>query len=200
MRYSMITLVLVLAEGERHIKGNGWFSDGRCALTGSWSKDENGVVKINFTMSFDDASLSSIFFDGRFDTEGDILTGKWAYSTEIDYYIGIIEFRRILPRYLTLYPTFQDLSDDKPRALWRFVIAAVRNDIRRDHWSWSYFTQRRDDRKQVVPLLVRRHFGRITTWEEDTAFFAILQRLTPADACFYYSKANLIKANTIIHV
>ena len=201
MRFSMITLALVPAEGEHHIKANGWFSNGRCVVTGSWSKDENGVAKIIFKMSFDDVSLFSVFFDGLFDTEHDILTGKWAYSAETDYSIGVIEFRRIPPCYLALYPPIQELSDDKPRALWRFAIAAVRNDIRRDHWSWSYFAQRRDDRKRVIPLLIRsRYFGRMLTWEEDTTLSETLQRLTPADACFYHSRANLIRANTCIHV
>ena len=201
MRFSMITLALVPAEGEHHIKANGWFSNGHCAVIGSWFQDENGIVKTKFKMSFDDESLYSIFFDGRFDTERDVLTGKWAYSAETDYSIGVIEFRRIPPCHLTLCPPIQELSDDKPRALWRFVIAAVRNDIRRDHWSWSYFTKRRDDRKGVIPLLIRsRYFGRKLTREEDKALYEILQRLTPADACFYHSKANLIKAKTCIHM
>lgn|SRR6266850_1980657 len=204
IRFSMITLVLVPAEGEHRIKANGWFSSGRCAVTGSWSKDENGVVKINFKMTFDDVSLFSVFFNGRFDTERDVLTGKWAYSaedTETDYPLGVIEFRRIPPCYLSLYPSIQELSADKPRALWRFVIAAVQNDIRRDHWSWSYFTQRRDDRESVIPLLIRsRYFGCMLTGEEEMALTATLQRLTPADACFYHSKADLMRANTCLHV
>jgi hypothetical protein len=206
MRFSMITLVLVPAEGEHRIKANGWFSNGRCAVTGSWSKDENGVVEINFKMTFDDLSLYSVFFNGRFDTERDALTGKWAYAAEdaeTDYAMGVIEFRRISPCYLSLYPSIQELSDDnlKPRALWQFVIAAVRSDIRRNHWSWSYFSQRRDDRKSVVPLLIRsRYFGRTLTGEEDMALNATLQRLTPADACFYHSKADLMRAKTCIHV
>ena len=203
-RFSMITLVLVPAEGEHRIKANGWFSNGRCAVTGSWSRDENGVVKTNFKMTFDDVSLFSVFFSGRFDIERRVLIGKWDYlaeDTETDYPMGVMEFRRIPPCYLSLYPPIQELSNNKPRALWRFVIAAVRNDIRRDHWSWSYFAQRRDDRESVIPLLVRsRYFGRPLTGEEDMALAATLQRLTSADACFYHSKANLMRANTCLHV
>jgi hypothetical protein len=203
-RFSMITLVLVPAEGEDGVKANGWFSNGRCAVTGSWSKDENGIVKLIFKMTFDDVSLYSVFFNGRFNTEREVLTGKWDYSAEeaeTDYPMGVIEFRRIPPCYLSLYPSIEELSDNKPRALWQFAIAAVRNDIRRDHWSWSYFSQRRDDREILIPLLIRsRYSGRRLTWEERMARTATLQRLTPADACFYHSKADLIRAKTCIHV
>jgi hypothetical protein len=203
-RFSMITLVLVPADGEDGVKANGWFSNGRCAVTGSWSKDENGVVKINFKMTFDDVSLYSVFFNGQFDTEHDALTGKWDYlaeDTETDYPMGVIEFRRIPPYYLSLYPPIQELSDDKPRVLWKFAIAAVRNDIRREHWSRSYFSQRRDDRETLIPLLIRSPYsGRRLTWEERMALTAILQRLTPADAFFYHSKADLMRAKICIHV
>jgi hypothetical protein len=47
-----------------------------------------------------------------------------------------MEFRRIPPRYLAVYPSIKELSDNNPRlksrALWGFAIAAVRNDIRRE--------------------------------------------------------------------
>jgi hypothetical protein len=195
----MITLAFVPADSEQHLKANGWFSNGRCTAAGPWSKDENGILQIEFKVSFDDVSLSSIFFKGHFDTERDALTGKWNYGAIQGYDFGYIEFRRTPLRYLTVYPSIEELSDDKPRALWRFVIAAVRNDIRRDHWSWSYFMQRRDDRESVIPLLIRsRYFGPILGFEEGRALAETLQRLTPVDACFYHSKANLIRAKTCI--
>jgi hypothetical protein len=101
-----------------------------------------------------------------------------------------MEFRRIPPRYLTVYPSIKELSDNKPRALWGFAIAAVRNDIRRERWSWSYFSQRRKDRMAVISLGIR-YFTlgrRLTT--KDQRCTAAAQRLTAADACFYFSKIN----------
>src|ERR1700748_319222 len=58
------------------------------------------------------------------------LTGVWGRSAEPESCLGLLEFRRILPRRLTVYPSIKELSDNKPRALWKFAIAAVRNDIR----------------------------------------------------------------------
>ena len=203
----MITLVLMPGEGEHRIKANGWFSDGRCTATGSWSKDENGVVKVNFKMTIDDAFFFSLFstykfFNGVFDTDREVLTGLLTYSaedTEAPFSPGIV-FHRIPPCYLSLYPPIQELTADKPRALWRFVIAAVRNDIRRDRWPWSYFAQRRDDRKMVLTLVTRSlYFGQPLNDEEVQRCCAVSQRLTPADACFYGSRIDYIRANTWVH-
>jgi hypothetical protein len=107
---------------------------------------------------------------------------------------------KIPPRYLTVYPTIKELSDNKPRALWGFAIAAVRNDIRRERWSWSYFSRRRDDRKTVLTLVTRYlYFGEPLNSEEIQRCCATTQRLTPADACFYGSRVDYIRANTWVH-
>ncbi len=112
-----------------------------------------------------------------------------------------MEFRRIPPRYLTVYPTIKELSDNKSRALWGFAIAAVRNDVRRERWSWSYFAQRRKDREAVISLGVRYlYFGKPLNNEEDQLFGAAKLRLTAADACFYDSKINRTVTYTQVHV
>ncbi|KAF8259842.1 hypothetical protein EI94DRAFT_1812645 [Lactarius quietus] len=88
----------------------------------------------NFKMTFQKfQSVSwSAFFEGRFDAARDALTGVWGF--------------------------FEELSDNKPRALWRFAIAAVRDDVRRTRWSWSYFARRRKDRQTVLSLGIRDWF------------------------------------------
>ena len=66
-------------------------------------------------------------FKGRFDPVRDALTGAWGALTDQENSSGPMEFRRTLPRCLIVYPSIIELSDNKPR------IAAVRNDIRRNH-------------------------------------------------------------------
>jgi hypothetical protein len=84
--------------------------------------------------------------------------------------------------------------------LWKFAIAAVRNDVRRDHWTWSYFSQRRNDRQAVISLLVRsRWFGPPLSSEETETLHAITRRLIPDDAYFYDSKVDHIRAYTRVH-
>jgi len=198
----MITLVLVPGSGEGDIKAESWSLKGRSSITGTWSKGENGIIQVTFKMSFHDAGYHGpIFVNGHFDPERNSLTDVWGYSAELGGAKWMTEFRRIPSHYLTVYPNIRELSDSKPRALWRFAITAVRNDIRRDHWSWSYFSQRRDDRKSIIPLLLRIfYFGPDLSDEEERAFLATTQRLTPADCCFYESNARYIRANARVHL
>lgn len=198
----MVTFILVPGEGDHGFKAEAWTLQGCQRITGSWSQSEDGVIQIKFKMTFSSDGLiwASIFFNGRFDPERDALTGIWGLSADLEVTIGKMEFRRIPPCYLAVYPSIKDLEDNKPRALWRFAIAAVRNDILRSRWAWSYFSQRRDDRKTLVPFLVRlRWFGPPLNEEETKTLHAITRRLTPADACFYDSKADRIRAYTWVH-
>ena len=200
--HSMMTFVLVPGEGERGFKGDLWSLNGRQTIAGSWSKGEDDAMQINFKfkLSFSSTLWASMFFNGRFDPDHDALTGVWGRSAKLESSMGIMELRRILPRYLTVYPSIKELRDNKPRALWKFAIAAVRDDIRREHWTWSYFSRRRDDRKTVVSLLVRsRWFGTPLNAEETGTLREITRRLTPNDACFYDSMVEHIRAFTCVH-
>jgi hypothetical protein len=200
--YSMMTFVLEPANGGHKFKANAWSIRGRFTVTGSWSKGENHVMEIKLKMTFHGALSSVVFFTGRFDEERDALTGVWGLLADAENSNGMMEFRRIPPRYLTVYPSLKELSDCKPRALWRFAIAAVRNDIRRERWSWSYFAQRRKDRVTVISLGGRYFFdvGMPVSDEEAQLCSDAAQRLSPADACFYISKISRILSYEAVHV
>ena len=200
--HSMMTFVLKPAEGKRDFKTYVWSLKGRQSIVGSWSEGEDDVIQIKFKMSFLSASViwAPIFFSGRFDSRRDALTGAWGLSAQLEDSMGKMEFRRIPPNYLTVYPSIKELRDDRPRALWRFAIAAVRNDVQRDNWAWSFFSQRRDARKTISPPLVRsRWFGPPLNAEETETLHESIRGLTPGDACFYDSKVDHIRAYTWVH-
>jgi hypothetical protein len=196
----MMTFVLVPAKGVGEIKADAWSLKGRYTITGSWSKDETGVIQIKLKMTFLAVTLDPKFFNGQFDAERDALTGVWGSSADLENSTEKMECRRIAPHYLAVYPNMKELSGDKVRSLWRFAISAVRNDIRRNHWLWAYFSQRRDDRETMVPLMVRsRYFGPPLRLEEIQPLYIIGPRQTSADACFYDSKAYHILTHTWVH-
>jgi hypothetical protein len=200
----MMTLVLEPADGGQEFKANAWSIRGRFTITGSWHKGQDDITQIKFTMTFQrfQGVPWSVFFAGQFDAERDALTGFWGRSAGPEGWRGWLEFRRIPLRYLTIYPSIKELSDSnlKSRALWRFAIAAVFYDIRRERWSWSYFSQRRKDRLAVISLGIRYwHFGTPIN-AKDRPCTAAAQRLTAADACFYFSKINRIAAYAQLHV
>ena len=197
----MMTFVLMRGENEREFKTEVWSLKGHQTIPGSWSKGEDNIIQIKFKYKilFSSSMWCPVFVDVRFDQERDALTGVWAMSTDLESW-GEIEFRRIPPRYLVVYPSIKELSNDKPRALWRFAIAAVRNDIRRNNWTWSYFSERRDNRKTITSLLVRdRWFGPPLSNEEFWTLYATTQKLTPGDACFYDSLVDHVRAYTCVH-
>ena len=199
----MVTLVLEPAEGEQDLKANTWSNRGRHIMAGSWFKGTDNVLQIKLKMTFTSTLWSPEFFVGHFDPKRDALTGSvWASSADQrSPPSGKMEFRRIPPCYLTVYPSIKELSHKRPSALWRFAIAAVRNDVRRDSWSWSFFSQRRDDRETVISLTIRSVYfvGKPLDDNESEEFCETVQRLTPADACFYSSKINRIRAHTRVH-
>jgi len=197
---SMSTIVLEPGDDEEDIRGKGWSCRRRFKVNGSWSKGEHDIIQVGFKMSsFETAYVDPFFFNGRFDPERDALTGVWRMS-ELKTPIGPMEFRRIPPHYLTAYPTIKDLTDDKPRALWKFAIAAVRNDIDRESWSWSYFSQRRDDRNTILSLATRYYdFGTPLSAEEINRMIATSKRPTSADACFYGSRSGYRRDYTWVH-
>ena len=195
---SMTTIVLEPGDGEQDTRAKAWSRRRHFKVNGSWSKGENDVIQVEFKMSSFE-TREPFFFNGHFDPERDALTGVWRMS-ELETSIGPMEFRRIPPHYLTTYPTIKELADDKPRALWKFAIAAVQSDIRRESWSWSYFSQRRDDRNATLSLTSRYYdFGTPLSEEEVDRMTTTIKRLTSADACFYESRSDYVRANTWTH-
>src|SRR5258707_8480209 len=83
--HSMVTFLLVPAEGEHDLKADVWSLQGRHTIVGTWSKGVYDVIQINFNMTFSSASVqwSSLYFNGRFDPEFDALTGIWGLSAEL---------------------------------------------------------------------------------------------------------------------
>jgi hypothetical protein len=198
----MIMFVLVPGESEGVFKADVWSLRGHQTITGSWSKGEDNIMQIKFKYKLLTRSTiwAPIFFNGRFDRARDALTGVWGQSDDIERSMGEMELRRIPAHYLTVYPSIKELRDNKPRALWRFAIAAVRKDIQRSHWAWSYFSQRRRDRETVISLSVRdRWFGPPLSADEIETLHGITRRLLPSDGCFYNSKMDRIRAYTCVH-
>ena len=201
----MMTILLEPREDERGFGGKAWSCQGCSNINWSWSKDESNIIEVKLKIFLSDTTyfpVEPLHLKSRFYPERDALTGVWGWDSsglELES-AGKMEFRRIPPHYFTSYPSIRDLTDKKPRALWKFAIAAVRNDIRRENWSWSHFSQRRLDRSTRISLTIRyNYFGTPLNKEEVDQLNAATKRLTSADACFYGSIINHTRANTWFH-
>ncbi|CAK5278366.1 unnamed protein product [Mycena citricolor] len=156
--------------------------EGQCDLS---------TLRINFKRSFR-ARLQAQYYHGTWDPEAEILSGSAGFTDDPEDDVVTFVFRRLSPRYMAMAPTPAELQANRPRALWRFAIEAVLEDIRRERWSWSYFKERRNRRLRFLELFTRSGSGKKTygppfTEAEDGEFSQLKHRLTTADSRFYHS-------------
>ncbi|PWZ02331.1 hypothetical protein BCV70DRAFT_172197 [Testicularia cyperi] len=61
-------------------------------------------------------------------------------------------------QYRKFRPSSEEIEQNRPRALLRFAGRAILNEVHEKHkvWSWDYFRQRRDDRKEYVELFKQK--------------------------------------------
>ena len=126
-------------------------------VTGTCTASEEGI-KVYWCMEYDgDVTL---YFNGRILDEY-TLSGNQSYSKDVPGAAFLIlkkapaEYLRFRPSPAELesqpYPFTYALSDttpqDRARALWGYAISAVRDEVRRKRWTWSYFEERRRVRK-----------------------------------------------------
>jgi hypothetical protein len=122
-----------------------------------------------------------MYFNGRFDPVRDALTGSWGALTDQENSSGSMEFRRTLPRYLIVYPSIKELSDNKPR------IAAVEMTYVENRWSWSYFSKRRDNCETVIFVTTRSLFFGTPPGERDVQHMRMLASTFPESTTYAHT-------------
>jgi hypothetical protein len=144
-----------------------------------------GTVTISFKRSFP-ARYAPQYYTGTWDAATETLSGKFSYEEEPEdpeqMSYGAFVFRRVAPEYMCFVPAPVELEANKPRALWAFAIDSVRFDVRRKGWSWSYFKERRDNRKRFIELYIRStKFGPPMSDEEWEDLSRVKKTLTTSD-------------------
>ncbi|KAJ6481736.1 hypothetical protein C8R45DRAFT_1002875 [Mycena sanguinolenta] len=163
--------------------------------------DEPGTASITFKRSFA-ARFSAQRFVGKWTAATETLTGTVGYDDEPENQPGAFIFtRNITPEHMCFSPAPVQLQNNKARALWAFAIDAVKFDVRRSQWAWSYFKERRDRRQRFMELYIRSAgsttFGAPITEEERSELARIRKSMTTADSRFYHSLAEQrIRATT----
>ncbi|KAG8808806.1 hypothetical protein FRC18_004850 [Serendipita sp. 400] len=144
-------------------------------------------------------------FTGSFDTSTLEARGNWAS-------VGYPPFGPFL---LTRRPTFaypflyskSELSENRARARWKFALTTIRQQIRRQRWSWSYFKDRMEQRKRYVELRLRMDIEQLynvnaavrLSSDEILELNSTGERLHPADGRYYMSLAKKAMRMLCIH-
>ncbi|KAF8208355.1 hypothetical protein K438DRAFT_1813864 [Mycena galopus ATCC 62051] len=164
--------------------------------------DEPGTALVSFRRIFT-TRFDTQYFTGKWDLATETLTGRFGLEKDSLMHPGAFIFKRnITPEHMCFFPAPVQLENSKARALWAFAISAVKFDIRRSRWAWSYFKERRDRRRRFIELYIRRDgsttFGPPLTGDEYKELSIIKKSMTAADSRFYHSLAEKeIRATTM---
>ncbi len=108
-------------------------------------------------------------FQGSIDGTRQEISGVWGYMDsgndnfnvrlDDDHIAGSFEYYNSPVRSRLFRPTPEELTSNKPQALWRFAIKTIRHkiNIRAGRFSWGYLQERRGIRKRLVELFARRN-------------------------------------------
>lgn len=93
-------------------------------------------------------------------TDAEILFKELGFVLDGDQYrdmlsmIDLFHFHIRQREYRPFRPTQALLEENRAKALWGFAIRAIKTEVHEKNrkFSWSYFAERRDDRKEYVKL------------------------------------------------
>ncbi|GAA5849449.1 hypothetical protein JCM5353_001982 [Sporobolomyces roseus] len=131
----------------------------------------------------------------KLDTE--LLFNELGFVLDADQYrdalsmVDLFHFYTRQREYRIYQPPQEEIDRNRNRALWKFAITAIKQEVHDKHkvWSWAYFEERRDDRKAYVELFKAKMRGPLSP--EDTKSLSALERkLGYKDLRFYRSIAR----------
>ncbi|KAL9941010.1 hypothetical protein V8E36_000498 [Tilletia maclaganii] len=96
--------------------------------------------------------------------DAELLFEELGFALDDEQYRDIIlvtdlfQFYNRQSQYRKFRPTNVQLEENRPRALLKFAGQAILNEVHEKHrkWSWDYFRERRDDRKEYVELFKKK--------------------------------------------
>lgn len=112
-------------------------------------------------------------------------TGQGPTVGEMRLYPGSAEltrFRTMQPRSLG-YTTTRTLAEVR----WSFACSVILNRVRSKMWTWSYFKDRRDMRREYTELYRRQYLLGALDDEDSSKLERLEKSLTPLDLRFYRS-------------
>ena len=191
-------------DDENEIQGSGMLAyDYSSAYTikGKYSTSNGGDTEVRFTIHHKGGDYQE-YFNGHLDENGS-LVGYQDYTEDVSEknHNNLFILRRVPAEVMAYRPSPAELSENKPRALWRFVLGVVRMRTLRKLFSWSFFKERRDVRKRYIELNIRYWFyGKPLSDDEMKELVAFRRLHLPADALYYLTLRNHVMEVTPNHL
>ncbi|KAF7319402.1 VPS13 domain-containing protein [Mycena chlorophos] len=185
--------------------------DGECRL----AEDDWNTMVVTFKRSFpSDPDYPAQHYHALWVVGSNTLTGTWGNDEDVAAYDNAFMFKQIdpqdacfMPAPIQIKPTEATDSsgrNSKARALWAFALNATLLRVRRERWSWSYFEERRHNRKRFIELYFRSgqgksQFGKDLSSDEWEELSKMKKTLTNLDSRFYHTLAEAQLEATVHH-
>ncbi|KAM5530344.1 hypothetical protein V8D89_015985 [Ganoderma adspersum] len=191
----MITFCLHASEDHKTFEASSVGANGTgYNILDDYMPQDNDTVQYSFVQAYV-ARLKRTYWTGTLEDDGQTLSGKWGYAKDDQPWTFV--FKRIPPEVLVNRPLADEFAENRVKALWKYALTAVLDQVRRRLCSWSYLAERRDNRKEYLELLRRETSDGLQTNEGSEGFSVLARRLTFDDArCFYILNDNGRRAVT----
>ena len=105
--------------------------------------------------------------------------------------VDLFHFYTRKNQYRRMRPPEEAFTENRPKALFKFAIDAILTEVHERHhrWSWDYFRQRRDDRKEYVELYKLKE-KKMASAKDQARLTDLEWGLTYKDIRFYRSIAS----------
>jgi hypothetical protein len=190
----MISMTLrpsTLEGQDLHFQASGRSNTSDFTVSGecSWGEAPN-AINFTFKRSFP-ARLPTQYWYGQLNTDTDTMTGTCGHDADRATQRAIFILKRTAPEYLCFRPAPATFEANKARALWTYALSAIQYHVRRQSYSWPFFSERRDNRKRFIELYIRNtEYGCPLDRTEAAELARIRQTFTTADNRFYHSLAQ----------
>ncbi len=93
-------------------------------------------------------------------TDAELLFKELGFVLDADQYRDVLSMVDLFHFYIRqrdyrpFRPALVEFEENRSRAMWKFALDAIKTEVHEKNrkWSWEYFAERRDDRKDYVAL------------------------------------------------
>lgn len=134
----------------------------------------------------DESDEVRYYYSGELDMTTLSVKGSCGQAETVEDHYEIFVLKRTPSHILRFRPSPFQLTAYRYPALWKYAISAVVAGVRRDRFSWTYFRERRDNRRRYLELTENYRHGdefprcrQLLTWQE-ARFYQDLLKFGPS--------------------
>lgn len=141
-------------------------------IIGNYVTKQDGQVEYSFALIYDTLRRKTTYWTGTLEGGGKTATfsGKWGYDKDDQPHVFV--FKRVPPEVLVGRPHPREFSESRAKALWKYAVTAIGNQVRRRLFGWSYLKERRDIREEYLKLLRKEEHSEVV---DDWAYSKVRQ-------------------------